>query len=194
MNDEKKVDIPTAEQLKSELDRLLYRRCFRSTLFNTAASLITAAAAVIIISYFILPVLRVTGDGMEPTLMRDQVVLCNKFADIECGDIIAFYHNKKILLKRVIGSAGDTIEIKEDGSVIRNGEPLSETYIADNDLGVCDIDFPCIVADNHYFVMGDNRAVSVDSRSSAVGCVAEEDVLGRVSFAVFPFTLLEHMG
>lgn len=194
MNDDKKMDIPSAEQFKAELDRLRYRKRFRSTLCNTAASLITAAAAVIIISYFVMPVLRVTGDSMEPTLTRDQVVLCNKYAHIECGDMIAFYHNKKILLKRVIASAGDTIDIKEDGTVIKNGEALDEPYIVQKTVGECDIEFPYVVADDRYFVMGDNRAVSVDSRSSAVGCVAEENVLGRVTFSVFPFSILEHTG
>lgn len=187
MGKREKMDIPTAEQFSNELSRLKYRERFRRTMKNTIGSLIVAAAVIVLISNFALPALRVTGSSMEPTLKRDQIVLCRKNTEPERGDIIAFYYNKKILIKRVIGVAGDTIEIKEDGTVIRNGEPLEEAYTEERAYGECDIEYPYEVPESRYFVMGDNRGVSVDSRSTALGCVAEEDILGRISWVVYPF-------
>lgn len=183
-------DIPTAEQLKAELDRLNYKKAFKSTLYNTFGSLAVAAAVIVLISSFLFPVLRVTGQSMRPTLMNDELVLCNKSASARKGDVIAFYHNKKILLKRVIGTSGDVIDIKEDGSVYVNGEILDEPYADNKKMGECDITFPYTVPNNRYFVMGDDRKESVDSRSSAVGCIAEENIIGRIYMIVWPFEKL----
>ncbi len=186
MDKKERMDIPTADQLSRELTRLRYGERFRRTLRETIGSLIVALAVIVLLSNLLLPALRVTGSGMEPTLKRGQTVLCRKGAEPERGDVIAFYYNKKILIKRVIGVAGDTIEIEEDGTVKRNGERLEEPYTADKSYGECDIEFPYEVPDSRYFVMGDNRSVSVDSRSTALGCVAEEDILGRISYIVYP--------
>lgn len=183
-------DIPTAEQLKAELDRLNYKKAFKSTLYNTFGSLAVAVAVIVLISSFLFPVLRVTGQSMRPTLMNDELVLCNKSASARKGDVIAFYHNKKILLKRVIGTSGDVIDIKEDGSVYVNGEILDEPYADNKKMGECDITFPYTVPNNRYFVMGDDRKESVDSRSSAVGCIAEENIIGRIYMIVWPFEKL----
>lgn len=183
-------DIPTAEQLKAELDRLNYKKAFKSTLYNTFGSLAVAAAVIVLISSFLFPVLRVTGQSMRPTLMNDELVLCNKSASARKGDVVAFYHNKKILLKRVIGTSGDVIDIKEDGSVYVNGEILDEPYADNKKMGECDITFPYTVPNNRYFVMGDDRKESVDSRSSAVGCIAEENIIGRIYMIVWPFEKL----
>ena len=184
---DKRPDIPTTEQFERELRRLRYKASFRKTLKSTVSSLIVVAAAAVIISTMIMPVLRVTGTSMTPTLQNDEVLICSKLSGIERGDIVAFYYNNKVLLKRVIGVAGDVINIDEEGRVFLNDEELDEPYICEKALGECDIELPYQVPENRIFVMGDHRAVSVDSRSTSVGCVAEENIIGVVFIRVLPF-------
>lgn len=186
MESKKKMDLPTAEQLEQELKRLKYRHSFAFTLRSTVASLIVVAAIAVMISTMIMPVLRVTGTSMTPTLQNDQVIICNKLAECQKGDVVAFYYNNKVLIKRVIGVAGDVIDISGDGVVSVNGEPLDEPYVSELALGECDIELPYQVPDNRIFVMGDHRSVSIDSRSTSVGCVAIENVIGKVLFRVYP--------
>lgn len=186
MESKKKMDLPTAEQLEQELKRLKYRHSFAFTLRSTVASLIVVAAIAVMISTMIMPVLRVTGTSMTPTLQNDQVIICNKLAECQKGDVVAFYYNNKVLIKRVIGGAGDVIDISGDGVVSVNGEPLDEPYVSELALGECDIELPYQVPDNRIFVMGDHRSVSIDSRSTSVGCVAIENVIGKVLFRVYP--------
>lgn len=186
MENKKKMDLPTAEQLEQELKRLKYRHSFAFTLRSTVASLIVVAAIAVMISTMIMPVLRVTGTSMTPTLQNDQVILCNKLAECQKGDVVAFYYNNKVLIKRVIGVAGDVIDISGDGVVSVNGEPLDEPYVSELALGECDIELPYQVPDNRIFVMGDHRSVSIDSRSTSVGCVAIENVIGKVLLRVYP--------
>lgn len=186
MESKKKMDLPTAEQLEQELKRLKYRHSFAFTLRSTVASLIVVAAIAVMISTMIMPVLRVTGTSMTPTLQNDQVIICNKLAECQKGDVVAFYYNNKVLIKRVIGVAGDVIDISGNGVVSVNGEPLDEPYVSELALGECDIELPYQVPDNRIFVMGDHRSVSIDSRSTSVGCVAIENVIGKVLFRVYP--------
>lgn len=186
MESKKKMDLPTAEQLEQELKRLKYRHSFAFTLRSTVASLIVVAAIAVMISTMIMPVLRVTGTSMTPTLQNDQVIICNKLAECQKGDVVAFYYNNKVLIKRVIGVAGDVIDISGDGVASVNGEPLDEPYVSELALGECDIELPYQVPDNRIFVMGDHRSVSIDSRSTSVGCVAIENVIGKVLFRVYP--------
>ena len=186
MSKKDRPDIPTAAQLETELKRLRYRERFRHSLVSTVSSLIVAAAIAVLISTLLMPVLRVTGSSMTPTLQNNEVLLCNRLADVQEGDIIAFYYNNKILLKRVIGTAGDVIDIQEDGTVLRNGEVLDEPYVSETARGECDISLPYQVPDNRIFVMGDHRSVSIDSRSASIGCIAEENVIGKVVFVVLP--------
>lgn len=186
MENKKKMDLPTAEQLEQELKRLKYRHSFAFTLRSTVASLIVVAAIAVMISTMIMPVLRVTGTSMTPTLQNDQVIICNKLAECQKGDVVAFYYNNKVLIKRVIGVAGDIIDISGDGVVSVNGEPLDEPYVSELALGECDIELPYQVPDNRIFVMGDHRSVSIDSRSTSVGCVAIENVIGKVLLRVYP--------
>lgn len=186
MNETKKLDIPTAQQLKSELDRRRYKEKYIRTLIGTLGSLIVAAAMFVLLSALIFPVIKVTGNSMSPTLKNGQTVICSRHTDIKSGDIIAFYHNKKILIKRVIARSGDVVDISENGTVSVNGDALSEPYSAISANGECDINFPYTVPNSRFFVLGDDRAVSVDSRSSAVGCIAEENIIGKVSRIILP--------
>ena len=182
----KVLDIPTTAQFEAELKRLRYRHNFIKSVWSTVSSLIVVAAIAIIISTMILPVLRVTGTSMNPTLKNDEVLLCNKLADIKQGDIIAFYYNNKVLIKRVIGLPGDVIDIAEDGTVYVNGEALDEPYVQQLALGECDIQLPYQVPESRFFVCGDNRGISIDSRSTSIGCIAEENIIGVVFFRVLP--------
>lgn len=179
-------DIPTAAQFENEMKRLRYRQNFRRSVKSTISALITIVAAAVIVSTMLIPVLRVTGASMTPTLRNDEYVLCSKVSSLKQGDIIAFYYNNRILLKRVIGVAGDIIDIDEDGTVTLNGEVLDEPYISEKALGECDIDMPYQVPENRLFVMGDHRSVSVDSRSTSVGCIAEENIVGKVMLRIWP--------
>lgn len=188
MKGDKIYELPTAEQLKNEMDRLRYKRSYIRTLTGTIGALIAAAAAIVLLSVLVFPVMRVTGNSMQPTLKEDQVIMCRRSAHVKKGDIIAFYHNKKILVKRVIGVSGDTVDISTDGRVTVNGSALNEPYAALSAEGECDITLPFTVPSGRYFVMGDDRAVSVDSRSSAVGCIAEENIIGKVNMIILPFS------
>ena len=180
------IDFPTAAQLTEELKRIRYRKGFRKMLRSTISSLLVVAAVAVLISMLFLPVLRVTGTSMTPTLMNDELVICGKRSNFKSGDVVAFYFNNKILLKRVIGVAGDVIDIKEDGTVYVNGTALEEPYVNELAFGECDLEWPYQVPESRIFVMGDHRATSVDSRSSVVGCIAEEYVVGRVILRVWP--------
>lgn len=181
----------TVRQIEEELKRLRRkqnsRRIFRQTVF----SLLVVAAVAVLAAMLFFPIFRVTGSSMEPTLHPKEIVVCLKSSRFQSGDLVAFYYNNKVLLKRVIGTAGDTIEIDDSGSVFVNGSQLDEPYITKKSLGQCDIDFPYQVPDNRIFVMGDNRETSVDSRTTAVGCIADEYVIGKVFLRVWP---LERLG
>lgn len=155
MENENIKDIPTSDQLSSELKRINYRKNYAKTLYTTVASLIVVTAVAVLVSMLFLPVLRVTGTSMTPTLSNDELLICSKRSNFESGDIVAFYFNNKILLKRVIGTAGDIIDISEDGTVYVNGETLDEPYVSEKAFGECDIKLPYQVPDNRIFVMGD---------------------------------------
>lgn len=180
-------NIPTAEQLNSEVRQIKYRKDFKRILKSTVSSLIVVAAIAVLVAMLLLPVLRVTGSSMTPTLENDELVICSKRSNFKSGDIVAFYYNNKILLKRVIGVAGDIIDISDDGTVYVNGTELDEPYVSEKSLGTCDIKLPYQVPDNRVFVMGDHRSVSVDSRSTTVGCIADEYIIGRVILRLWPF-------
>lgn len=180
-------NLPTAEQFDMELKRIKYHKDFTRILRSTVSSLLVVAAIAVLVAMLLLPILRVTGSSMTPTLQNDELVVCSKRSNFKSGDVVAFYYNNKILLKRVIGTAGDIIDIKEDGTVYLNGKKLDEPYVNEKALGTCDIDLPYQVPDNRIFVMGDHRSISIDSRSSTVGCIADEYVIGRVVLRLWPF-------
>lgn len=185
MNDQKRKT-PTIEQLEAELIRVRHKREYGKTLRGTIYILVVVAAVAFLIASLFLPVLRVYGTSMEPTLKNKEIVVALKGSEFQRGDIVAFYYNNKILLKRVIGVAGDQIVIEKDGTVFVNGEELNEAYISEKSLGECDLTFPYQVPENRIFVMGDHRDVSIDSRSSTIGCIADEAIVGRVALRVWP--------
>ena len=177
---------PTASQLKAELRHERHRVEFGRTMRSTIYILLIVAAAAVLVATLALPVLQVTGSSMEPTLENGQIVLAVKGSKFQRGDIVAFYYNNKVLLKRVIGTAGDEIDIKHDGTVYVNKHKLQEPYITTKSLGQCNLTFPYQVPDGRVFVMGDHRATSLDSRSTSIGCIGSEFIVGRVAFRVWP--------
>ena len=180
--------MPSVEELEAELKRETYRKRYRRTLRSTVYMLITVAAAAVLVATLVLPVLQIYGSSMTPTLTDGDIVVSVAGKNLERQDIIAFYYNNKILVKRVIATAGQWVDISEDGFVTVDGEPLDEPYVYERALGECDIDLPYQVPEGRVFVMGDHRLVSVDSRSTAVGCVSEEQVVGKLVFCVWPIS------
>ena len=179
-------DRPSVEDLKAELDRLKYKKRYRSVLKSTIYTLITVAAVAVLVATLWMPVLQIYGSSMTPTLVDGDVVVSVKSSEFETGDVIAFYYNNKILVKRVIAGPGDWVNIDEDGTVYVNDKEIDEPYVVDKAFGDCNIELPYQVPESRIFVMGDHRSVSVDSRNTAVGCVAEEQIVGRLRFCVWP--------
>lgn len=177
---------PTIEQLKNELNRERYKHRYFLVIRSTIYSLITVAAVAVLVATLWLPVLQIYGHSMSPTLIEGEIVVTVKNSDFRPGDVVAFYYNNKILVKRVIGTPGDWIEIDEEGRVSVNQILLEEPYVQEYALGECDIEMPYQVPDGRIFVMGDNRATSVDSRSTTVGCISEEEIVGKIVFVVWP--------
>lgn len=184
----KETSLPTAEQLDMERRRLRYKRRYNRTLRSTVAILIVVAALAVLAATLWMPVLRVYGSSMAPTLHNGEILVSVKTRDFSSGDIIAFYHGNKLLIKRYIAGSSDYVNIDEDGAVSVNGTLLDEPYLAEKAYGEADIEFPYQVPDQRYFVMGDNRSVSIDSRSSIVGCIAEDQIVGKVVFRVWPLS------
>jgi signal peptidase I len=175
-----------SDSWEKELGRLQYRRKFRQTLYSTIGMLITVSAAAVLVAVLLLPVLRIYGTSMTPTLVEGDYVISFKGSEYETGDICCFYYNNKILVKRVIAKSGDWVDIDKDGNVYVNHEKLDEPYVTDLAFGDCDIDLPYQVPEKRLFVMGDHRSVSVDSRNTTIGCVAEEHMVGKVVFRIWP--------
>lgn len=176
------------KELRQELRRVKYNNKFAATLFNTVGTLVVVAAAAILVANLWLPILKVTGTSMSPTLQEGQVLMASKGHDFKTGDVIAFYYNNKILVKRVIAMPGDWVNISDDGTVYVNDIAIDEPYLKEKALGDCNIELPYQVPESKIFVMGDNRSVSLDSRNTAIGCVSEEQVVGKITFAIWPLS------
>ena len=179
--------LPSIREVQIELNRVNRKKEYLKTLSSTIYALIIVAAIATLISTLYLPVLRVYGESMEPTLNNGEILVAVRAKQFETGDIIAFYYHNKVLLKRVIANPGDYVDIAEDGTIFINGERLEEPYIEDLDFGMCNIELPYQVPDNRIFVLGDHRSTSVDSRSTEVGSIAEEQIVGKVKWRLWPF-------
>ena len=184
----KKPALPESTRVRQELQRVERKSRFRRVMRSTIGVIVVAAALSVLVATLWMPVLRTYGSSMAPTLQDGEILVSVKDTEFQQGDIIAFYYNNKILIKRVIACQRDWVEITEDGSVYVNGELLDEPYVMEKTYGDCDIVFPYQVPDGRYFVMGDHRSISSDSRSSVVGCVAEEQIVGKLVFRLWPLS------
>lgn len=186
MNAKKRVRELTIEQLENEVRHERYKRSFAFTLRNTIFMLITVAAVAVLVAVLLMPVLQIYGSSMAPTLSEGNIVLSVKGGDFKIGDVMAFYYNNNILVKRVIAQPGDWVDITEDGTVYVNNVAIDEPYLIDRAYGETNIELPYQVPESRVFVMGDHRSVSIDSRNTAVGCVASEQIVGKIIFRVWP--------
>ena len=188
-----KLEIPSIESLREELAREESKHSFRRTLWNIAGVLVVIAAVSALMATRLFVLIRINGDSMKPTLENEEIVFLRQTKDIETGDIVGFYYGGRILLKRAVGSAGDEIEIDKEGNVFVNGGKIDEPYLDKKDLGRCELEFPYQVPEGMYFVLGDNRAVSLDSRIKSIGCVQSDQIVGRTVIRVWPLTRVEIM-
>ena len=179
-------ELPSLEQLTAELEREKYKRRYKRVLRSTVYSLIVVAAVAVLVATIWMPVLQIYGASMTPTLDEGDIVISIKGADFAPGDLVAFYMGNKILVKRCIAGPGQWMDIDADGNVYVDGKLLDEPYLTEKALGDCDIELPYQVPDNRYFCMGDHRSTSVDSRSTTVGCVSDEQIVGKIVFRVWP--------
>lgn len=182
------VDIPTTEQIEHERARLRYKQRYNRTLKSTVAILIVVAALAVLVATLWMPVLRIYGTSMVPTLEDGQIVISVKSRTYESGDIVAFYYGNKLLIKRYIAGPSDWVNLDENGNVFVNGNELKEPYLKEKSYGETNIELPYQVPDERYFLMGDNRDVSIDSRNTAVGCVSSEQIVGKVVFRIWPLS------
>lgn len=181
-------ELPTIEQLTAELEREKKKNQSNRFLRRTIYTLLVVAAITILVSTFWMPVLQTYGASMMPTLGDGDILISVKGSDFQSGDLVAFHFGNKVLVKRCIAGPGQWVDIDEEGNVYVDGELLEEPYLTEKALGDCNIALPYQVPDGHYFFMGDHRSTSVDSRNTTVGCVAEEQIVGRIIFRVWPLS------
>ena len=188
MKRKQELQIPEITQLEAELKRERYKHRYANVVRSTVYTLVVVAAIAVLVATLWTPVLQIYGTSMTPTLEEGQIVVSIKGSDFEKGDLVAFYIGNKLLVKRVIAGPGEWIDIRKDGTVFIDGEELDEPYLTEKALGECDLEFPYQVPESRYFLMGDHRSTSVDSRSSTVGSVATEQIVGKIVFCVWPLT------
>ena len=182
----KDTQLPSSQEVEQELKREQYRTRYKRTLVSTVFALVTAAAAAVLVAALWLPVLEIFGASMTPTLGAGQYVVAVKDETPQTGDIIAFYYGNKVLVKRCIAGPGTWVDILEDGTVLLNGTELDEPYLTQKHFGICDLELPYQVPEGTYFLMGDERETSVDSRHSSVGCIAVDQIVGKIVYRVWP--------
>lgn len=185
--------IPSLEEVEQERNRLQGQRRYRKVLRSTVYALVVVAAAAVLAATLVFPVLQVSGESMEPTLENQDVILLLKTDQLQTGELVSFSWQNKLLIKRIIGGPGDVVDIDANGVVSVNGMQLDEPYVDELARGECDITFPYQVPENRYFVLGDHRSVSVDSRSSSIGCIEKSQIVGRVFMRVWPLNSLSVM-
>lgn len=186
--EEKKMQVPEIAELEAELKRVEYRSRYYFVLRSTIYTLIVVAAIAVLVATVWMPVLQIYGSSMSPTLEEGDIVVSLKGADFEQGDLVAFYLGNKILVKRCIATPGQWVNIDIDGNVYVDGVLLEEPYLEEKAFGDCNITFPYQVPENRYFCLGDKRATSVDSRHTNVGCVSDEQIVGKIVFRVWPLS------
>lgn len=182
------VEIPTIDQVLTERNRNRYKSRYKRALRSTLGVLTVVAATSVLVVTLLMPVLQISGTSMSPTLRDGEIVLSLKRSDLATGDLVAFYYGNKLLVKRCIAGPSDWVNIDEDGNVYVNEELLDEPYVVEKAFGECDIELPYQVPDERWFVIGDNRSASIDSRNTQIGCITEEQIVGKVAFRVWPFT------
>ena len=185
---EKKVSVPSLPEIQRERKRIRRKAYYRQSLRSTISVLVVVAAVAVLIATLFLPILQISGDSMSPTLEHDEIVILAKTKEFNRGDLLGFYYQGKILLKRVIALPDDEVAIDAEGNVYVNGEVLEEPYVTDKGLGDCDLEFPYKVPGTGYFVLGDQRSNSVDSRNSVIGAISQDDIIGKVFIRVWPFS------
>ncbi len=186
--DELTLTLPATEDLTQAVKRDRYTNRFRATVRSTFLSLVVVAAVAVLVAVLLLPILRIYGKSMNGTLDSGDVVVSVKTSNFKTGDVIAFYYNNNILVKRVIANPGDWVDIDPNGNVYVNNVKLEEPYLQEKAYGETNIEFPYQVPDGKIFAMGDNRSVSIDSRNTSIGCIAEEQIVGKIVYRVWPFT------
>jgi signal peptidase I len=185
---EKKVPVPSMTEIQRERKRIRRKDYYRQSLRSTISVLVVVAAVAVLIATLFLPILQISGDSMSPTLEHDEIVILVKTKEFNRGDLIGFYYQGKILLKRVIALPDEEVAIDAEGNVYVNGEVLEEPYVTEKGLGDCDLEFPYKVPGTGYFVLGDQRSNSVDSRNSVIGAISQDDIIGKVFIRVWPFS------
>ena len=186
MIDNKELEQLEVSKLEAELKREKHKQRYFGMLKSTVATLVVVAAVAVLMATLWMPVLQIYGNSMTPTLKEGQIVVSLKGNDLEQGDLVAFYVGNKLLVKRVIAESGEWVDITEEGVVFVNGKELDEPYLQEKAFGECDIELPYQVPESRYFLMGDHRTSSVDSRSSVIGCIDKEQIVGRIVFFVWP--------
>ena len=183
----KEVSLPTKKQVEAERKRYRRQKAYNKALRGTVYVLTIVAAVAVLIATLVLPVLQIEGTSMEPALSNGDIVLLTKTPRFDRGDLCGFTWNNKLLIKRVIGLPGDWIEMDTDGTIYLNGDKLEEPYVKNKALGECDLEFPFQVPQEQYFVVGDMRESSIDSRNTVIGCISKEQIVGKVFFRIWPF-------